>query len=676
MKRFAALLFVATVAGAAQFSLEDVMSAPFASDLATAPANGRIAWVANAEGIRNIWVADAPEYKARQLTKYEVDDGIDVHDLSFTPDGESIVFVRGGDFTESAPNPASSPETIETAVWIASVREGTVRKIADGSAPEISPKGDRVAFTAKRQLYLAPLTGDGKPQAIISATGSRSTLRWSPDGTKLAFVSGRREHAFIGVYDFASKSIRYLDPSVDRDAFPVWSPDGTRIAFARIPARNEVLAFAPVRTGQPWSIRVADVATGSGRQIWRADAGDGSVFRGIVAEDQIMWMAGERIVFPWEKDGWTHLYSVTVAGGKAQLLTPGEFEVEHVSVSPDRREIVYASNQNDIDRRHIWRVLADGSKPPSAVTSGRGIEWEPLFASASTIAILRSDARVPAHPAIAGGKDLTSPPARFPAAQLVEPQPVTIVATDGMKIHAQLFAPSTPGKHPAAVFFHGGSRRQMLLGWHYGTYYSNAYAMNQYLASSGYVVLSVNYRSGIGYGMKFREAENYGTRGASEVNDVIGAGLYLRSRPDVDPDKIVAWGGSYGGYLTAFALAKASNLFAAGSDFHGVHDWNNEIKVWEPTYDPRANQDLARLAFQSSPIAYVDAWKSPVLLIQGDDDRNVAFNETIHLAEELRKRNVDIELLVFPDEVHDFLLHRSWLAAYKATADFFERKLR
>ena len=685
MKRFAALLFVATVAGAAQFSLEDVLSAPFASDLVTAPANGRIAWAVNAEGVRNIWVADAPEYKARQLTKYDVDDGIDIHELELTPDGESIVFVRGGDFTDIAPNPASSPETVEAAVWVVSVRDGAVRKIADGREPQISPKGDRVAFTAKRQLFVAPLTGDGKPQTIVSVTGNRSTLRWSPDGTKLAFVSSRREHAFIGVYDFASKTIRYLDPSVDRDAFPVWSPDGKQIAFARIPSRNEVLAFAPERTRQPWSIRVADVATGAGRQIWRADEGDGSVYRGIVGDDQITWAAGDRIVFPWEKNGWTLLYSVPVDGRlkpAATLLTPGEFEVEHVSVSPDRREIVYSSNQSDIDRRHIWRVLADGSKAPAAVTSGKGIEWSPRFANASTIAILRSDARVPSHPAIAGGKDLTSPPARFPAAQLVEPQPVTVIATDGMKIHAQLFAPSVgtglslSSHHPAAVFFHGGSRRQMLLGWHYGTYYSNAYAMNQYLASRGYVVLAVNYRSGIGYGMKFREAENYGTRGASEVNDVIGAGLYLRSRPDVDPARIVSWGGSYGGYLTAFALAKASNIFAAGSDFHGVHDWNNEIKVWEPTYDPRANQDLARLAFQSSPIAYVDTWKSPVLLIQGDDDRNVAFNETIHLAEELRKRNVDVELLVFPDEVHDFLLHRSWLAAYKATADFFERKLR
>jgi dipeptidyl aminopeptidase/acylaminoacyl peptidase len=684
MKRStAALLFlIAAAAHAQRFSLEDVLSAPFHSDLIAASAKGRIAWVANAEGVRNIWIADAPSFAPRQVTKYDADDGIDIGELSFTPDGEAIVFTRGGDLHtggDTAPNVASRPEITESAVWMVTARDGVLRKIGEGGSPQISPKGDRVAYTAKRQLFVAPLA-EGKPEAVITAPGNRSTLRWSPDGTKLAFVSGRREHAFVGVYDFAAKSIRYLDPSVDRDAFPAWSPDGRQIAFARIPSRNEVLAFAPVRKGQPWSIRVADVVTGKGRQVWRADEGNGSVYRGIVADDQIAWAAGDRIVFPWEKDGWTHLYSVSVDGRlkpAATLLTPGEFEVEHVSLSPDRREIVYSSNQNDIDRRHVWRVPADGSMPPAAVTSGRGIEWSPLFANASTIAILRSDARVPAHPAIAGGKDLTAPPARYPAAQLVEPQPVTVVATDGMKIHAQLFLPADhTAKHPAAVFFHGGSRRQMLLGFHYGDYYSNAYAMNQYLASRGYVVLSVNYRSGIGYGMEFREAESYGTRGASEVNDVIGAGLYLRARPDVDPERIVAWGGSYGGYLTAFALAKASNLFAAGSDFHGVHDWNNEIKVFEPSYDPRANQDLARLAFQSSPIAYVDTWKSPVLLIQGDDDRNVAFNETIHLAEELRKRNVDVELLVFPDEVHDFLLHRSWIEAYKATADFFERKLR
>ena len=230
-------------------------------------------------------------------------------------------------------------------------------------------------------------------------------------------------------------------------------------------------------------------------------------------------------------------------------------------------------------------------------------------------------------------------------------------------------------RHPAVVFFHGGSRRQMLLGWHYRDYYHNAYGLNQYLASRGYLVLAANYRSGTGYGMEFREALDYGARGASEFNDVLGAGLYLRSRPDVDPGRIGLWGGSYGGYLTAMGLAKASDLFAAGVDLHGVHDWNEGIRNFVPSYDPEADRDAARLAFESSPLAYVKTWRSPVLLIHGDDDRNVNFSQSVELAERLRKQGVPLEQLVFPDEIHGFLTHARWRQACHAAADFFGRYL-
>jgi len=215
----------------------------------------------------------------------------------------------------------------------------------------------------------------------------------------------------------------------------------------------------------------------------------------------------------------------------------------------------------------------------------------------------------------------------------------------------------------------------MLLGWHYFYYYRNAYALNQYLASRGYVVLSVNYRSGIAYGMEFREALHYGAQGASEFNDVLGAGLYLRGRPDVDPKRIGLWGGSYGGFLTAMGLARASDLFAAGVDLHGVHDWNIEIQNWVPTYDPTKQADAAKLAYESSPIAHVKDWRSPVLLIHGDDDRNVQFSQTVQLATALRTQGVDVEQLIFPDDIHDFLTHAHWVAAYEAAADFFQRRL-
>ncbi len=402
------------------------------------------------------------------------------------------------------------------------------------------------------------------------------------------------------------------------------------------------------------------------------------------AASQLWWGAGDWLVFPWERDGWTHLYSVPVSGGEATLLTPGEFEVQHVALRSSGREAVYSSNQGDIDRRHLWRVAVSGGRP-RAVTTGQGIEWSPVVTEDGAVALLASDARTPAHAEVMTGSGQRRPlapgtiPEDFPSRHLVEPQQVVFSAADGMQIHGQLFLPRGARRgerYPAVLFFHGGSRRQMLLGWHYRGYYHNAYAFNQYLASRGYVVLSVNYRSGIGYGMEFREALNYGARGASEFNDVMGAGLYLQSRPDVDPDRIGLWGGSYGGYLTALGLARASDLFAAGVDLHGVHDWNVVIRNFVAGYDPAARADAARLAFESSPMADIDTWRSPVLVIHGDDDRNVPFSETVDLVESLRRQGVEVEQLIFPDEVHGFLLHRNWLAAYKAAADFFDRKLK
>ena len=198
-------------------------------------------------------------------------------------------------------------------------------------------------------------------------------------------------------------------------------------------------------------------------------------------------------------------------------------------------------------------------------------------------------------------------------------------------------------KYPAVVFFHGGSRRQMLLGWHYMFYYHQAYGFNQYLASQGYIVLTVNYRSGIGYGLDFREARNYGPNGASEYNDVLARGSICGRAAMSIRAHIGLWGGSYGGYPDRLRPSPRSDLFAAGVDLHGVHDWNLEIRNSWPEYEPEKQQEIARIAFESSPMSSVSSWRSPVLLIQGDDDRNVVFSQTVILAEALRKQKVHFE---------------------------------
>jgi dipeptidyl aminopeptidase/acylaminoacyl peptidase len=678
----AGLLLPVTILFSQTVTLDQLLSAPFPSELTAAPTGAHLAWIQNAKGVRNIWIASPPDYVAKAITSYSEDDGQELAQLVWLPDASAIVFVRGGAANSRGelPNPTSDPAGVEQSIWVVSLAGGGPRRIAEGNSPAVSPDGKTLAYLNKGQVWTAAVDGSSKESQLIKARGQAGSLRFSPDGRRLAMVSNRGDHSFVGVYEFASKSLRFLDPSLDRDSNPAFSADGKQIAFLRIPASKQLTLFGPKRAADPWSIRIADIATGKGRQVWIAEQGRGSVFWPVAAEHQILWSSDDNLVFPWERDGWVHLYSVPIAGGGAKLLTHGEFEVEHVSLTPDGKDVLYSANTDDMDRRHLFRVAAAGG-PVSPLTAGKGIEWSPVMASdGKAIAFLRSDARTPARAAIqmafGAARDLA--PLVFPSEALVEPQPVVISAADGMKIRAQLFLPAGAGpeKRPAVIFFHGGSRRQMLLGWHYRDYYSNAYAFNQYLASQGYIVLSVNYRSGTGYGMEFREALSYGATGASEFNDVLGAGLYLQSRADVDQARIGLWGGSYGGYLTALGLARASNLFAAGVDIHGVHDWNVVIRNFAPSYDPQAQQQAAQLAFDSSPMAHVKGWRSPVLIIHGDDDRNVPFSESVTLAEALRKQGVRFEQLVFPDEVHGFLRHARWLELFQAASAFLDRNLK
>ena len=658
------MLLLAALTIAQSFTIDQAMSAPFASELI---ARGDTAvWIHYEKGRRNIHSLNGP------LTNYTEDDGQEIGQMHIAHDGKFVVYTRGGDLEtgREIPNPLHLAERPGQAIWKVAL-DGSKNpiKIADGHSPAVSSKGE-VAYLHGGEVYR-----DGRKW--FSARGA-GQLSWSPDGTRIAFVSNRGTHAFIGITEgdpSPGDRVRYLHPTVDRDTNPAWSSDGKKVAFIRNAANTRLFTFEPIRATEPWSIQLSDVTTGQTETIFRADKGPGSAYSAITAESQLIFTASGHIVFGWEKTGWKQLYAIR-KGESPKLLTPGDFEVEHVST--DGKAIYYSSNQGDIDRRHIWRVDPVTAKVQE-LTSGKGNEWEPVALDNGSIVFLASDHQRPAHAAVkssTGIKHIGELPPSFP--KLAEPQQIIYSSTDGMRIHAQLFAPppTFTGKRPAAIFLHGGSRRQMLLGWHYKSYYSNAYALNQYLASIGYLVLSINYRSGTGYGLNFREAINYGATGASEFQDVLGAGLYLRSRADVDPARIGLWGGSYGGYLTAMGLSRASDLFAAGVDIHGCHDWNNVIRNFVPNYNPLAQPEAAKLAFDSSPLSSMKTWRSPVLLIHGDDDRNVPFAESVRLAEALRKQNVEFEQLIFPDDVHGFLTHDHFLQAYKATADFLTRHLR
>lgn len=696
-------------------TVEQFISPPFCYELVSAKKTDRIAWIAYERGMRNVFTAAAPDFKPVRLTPYLEDDGNDLTTLRISDDGSTVIFIRGHSLNREGwvANPTSDPQGAERAVWAARTIGGKPWKvIAIAGNPALSPDGRSLLYTKDGQIYravVAPLLTaktDKDEKPFFKVLGTNSNPRWSPDGRKIAFTSNRSDHTFIGVYDVMKKTITYLTPSVDHDTSPAWSPDSRRVAFIRRPgtpfgqqgqppggfrqggfppdgatppagrqAEQQPPVTNPIKGmmraafkgGYNLSFWVADAETGEGREFWH-NAADEKVFTNI---NNIQW-ADRSVIFSLEPEEWIRWHSVAVEASNSQpvTLTPGDGMVENVGLTNDGKFLYYSTNATDIDRRHVWKVPTAGGDAVQ-LTTGNDIETFPVALASGSVAMLAAGVSQPQSVAVLekGGKPRIIYPTvmkDFPAEAHVAPENVTLTAPDGLKFNNQLFLPRDlkEGERRAAIIFvHGGPRRQMLLGYHYIQFYHVFYSFNQYLASQGYIVLSVNYRSGIGYGKKFREAPNTGRRGNAEYQDVLAAGKYLQSRADVDPKRVGIWGLSYGGLLTAQALARNSDVFVAGVDLAGVHLWGTSV-------DPK------EVAYKSSPISEIEKWKSPVLLIHGDDDRNVAFSQTTGLVQLLRAHNVPHELIVLPDDIHETLLHHRWIMCFNAMDKFLNRHLK
>lgn len=684
------LLFVLTLLCiqlyAQKFNLQSVLSYPFPTQLVAAPTGSGIAWAVNEQGKRNIYVAEAPNYKAIKITNFKEDDGQELTSLGISPDGKWVVFVRGGDHggrDGGAVNASSLPLMPKVEVYSIPFTGGKINLIGEGDNPVISPSENQIVFSKAGQLFLAPLDASAPAKIIINIKGIQSGYKWSPDGKMIVFVSNRTDHSFIGIYSDSKTPIRWIQPSFSKDANPVWSPDGSKLAFVRTPGSGGTTDSILTKKHQPWAIWVADLKTDKGKQIWKAPETIRGSYPSIDGGTNLLW-ANDKIISASYEDGWPHLYAMDIDGTNRILLTPGNFVVENVKLSNDRKILIFASNtgnnKDDLDRRHIYQVSVD--KPDmKALSSGLGIESYPAISGdGNAVFCLSSTAERPLLPAVLInkqirliGEDLM--PKNFPSEYMVTPKHVSFKAADGKTVYGQLFSPKNNlKKHAAIVYVHGGPQRQMFLGWNPMDYYSIDYALNQYLVELGFTVLSVNYRLGLGYGFDFHKPTNAGAQGASEYQDIKAAGAWLAEQPNINQDKIGIYGGSYGGYLVALALGKDSGLFAAGVDIHGVNNRfsSNNAEAKEPAPDAIS---AAKIAIDSSPVTFINTWTSPTLLIHADDDRNVAFNQSVDLAKRFEDKKFEFEFLAIPDDTHHWMKFSNGLKVSEATAEFLKRKL-
>ncbi|GEM15834.1 prolyl oligopeptidase family serine peptidase [Gluconobacter oxydans] len=653
--------------------LDALLAMPYANGLTGAAKTARLAWVERRDGVRNILISDGGA-APRKVTAYTQDDGTDLWGLALSPDGRTLAFVEGGDAeypNDHAPNAGNAAVPGKETVRVI-LPNGRTVTAGEGHSPAFSPDGRLLAFMRGGALLVGQ--PGQTPHVVMTTPGEITALHWSPDSSRLALEIDRGSHSLIALWDTRNSSAApvFLPAALGHDQEATFSPDGRSIAFVR--------AYKPLLTaergkGHFWSLQVYDTASGTEHTLWTAPEGPGNRFWAPEGMD-LTWTHNGQLLFPWEGSGWLRLCALPVATPAAtpRCLTPDNAEIASYRLSADETHLLYTANIGDPDHWRAWSQPLDNGQP--VALSDPNEQVMDLTMAGPALAMMATGKELPAHPVVLQDHTRHLPvtptvPAGF---TFTMPQIVHLRSDDGRDIHGQLFLPpaGTTGPHPALVFVHGGPHRQMLPAFNPMGYYSNAYAMNQFLASHGYVVLAVNYRSGTGYGVDFRTASGIGRAGASEYKDVHAAGLFLRSRSDVAPGKIGIWGGSWGGYLTALTLARNSDLFVAGADFHGVHDMTESD---HSGLSPEEKQREKDSEWRSSPIADIAHWRSPVLLIHGDDDFNVEFEQSVLLARMLAARNIPFEDHVFPGERHAFLRTQDWLNAYLWTLHFFDTKL-
>ncbi len=376
---------------------------------------------------------------------------------------------------------------------------------------------------------------------------------------------------------------------------------------------------------------------------------------------------------------WTH----DLATGEKKELLKADWDVMFVTYSTSGRYRVSAINE---DASSKLTILDQTSNTPLSLTGvpGGDIGGVRFNRDETKIAFTVASDTSPADVFVA---DLATGAATrlttnlnpaIDESMLVDGEVVRYKSFDGLEIPAILFKPkgaSADAKVPAIVDVHGGPGGQSRKGYT---------AQYQHLVNHGYAVLRVNNRGSSGYGKTFYHMDDK-KHGEVDLDDVVYGKRYLESLDWVQGDKVAIMGGSYGGYMVAAALAFRPEEFTAGVDIFGVTNWTRtlqEIPAWwgaqkDALYDEMGDPATDAERHQRiSPLFHAANIVKPLLVIQGANDPRVLQVESDELVAAVKKNNVPVEYVIFPDEGHGFLRKENRITASNAYLAFLNQHLK
>jgi dipeptidyl aminopeptidase/acylaminoacyl peptidase len=589
--------------------------------------------------------------------------------------------------------------------------------------PELSPDGKQFALVRDGQIVLAPADG-GWPTTLTTTVGGKSDLVWSPDGTTIAFVSA----GSIWTVSAGGGSPTRLtdgrggggDPRSAADRQPAWSPNGQWILYesgrrgnsdllliSRDGLTSQFLISTDADEGAAaWSPDGATIAYVerspahfSGRLLLAdVDQVDGRV-RGTPRERLVApadrgggWSIGRptwspdssQLALVLQDSGWDHVYLLPVKDGPPRAITRGAFEAGSPVFSPDGGSIAVASNEANLEERHIWIVPAAGGHAKRLTSPTVGVESAPQWSpDGRQLYFTRSTPLEPAGLFVTAvaGSDLARGVIRtrvlnFERAGLKAPVEVQFKSRDGLEISALLYSPATSSsggtKPPAILWIHGGPESQDVLSF-------DPWAL--FLAEQGYVVLEPNYRGSSGYGERFRNL-NVEDSGGGELDDVVAGAQYLVDKGLADPARIGIGGGSHGGTMVAYAITKHPALFKAALELYGVTD--------RASYNERTNRNAAirwMRKMGGTPLEKPEVYRkanilpdvpkitAPVLVMHGEDDPQVPPYESAQFVAALKKAGKSYVYVTYPKEGHGFSQHDHRLDAWAKQVAFLNRYL-